>query len=194
MAEIKSALDLALERTASIKPDKEALHRKQATEKAQVLTASVLKNDFVVEEVQTALKAEAVRNVFVGIVEKNFVLCRNEAQAKTLMSLLEILSTLLKGDESFALLSQSLLELGTQYRGLETQVTEQVKKMYAPQFAQKKQIYEEQTGQVMPMAMEDDQEFVQSVRQQIEQYQPQFDASLAELKGELSKALTAAFA
>ncbi len=197
MAFIKSALEIALERTEGLKGDTRGLRIKELQNKGRKAasnflfsTSTTAKN--LADTLQEVPKPD--RNHFKEGMKKafflNLTLPKTDDFGEFLDHLAEGLQILSKDKKKIVLFMEQLKSFFNQYRDNKTQLLEAVKQQYAPRLRQKEQELAQRTGQEIHLAPEQDPEFMDFLRQNVAKLDSQFSESLDQIKKELEGYLT----
>jgi hypothetical protein len=189
MARIKSALELALEKTESVKVDKDAMKAHELRQDAKK-TASLFLNDsenidleqklkdFSKEDQQTA--REAVLEVFLA----NITLPSNELALARVSALAKGISVLCKDKKTPALMDQ-IKELYKQYLDDMKNLDAACRKQFAPKLRQKEEQLAKRMGQQVRIDPMQDPEFVAFFQNNLSRVQQQYEAALVQARSQV---------
>ncbi|MDC7241014.1 MAG: hypothetical protein PQJ50_11710 [Spirochaetales bacterium] len=194
MGKIKSALELALEKTAGLKTDKKAVKKSSLTREGKVSVSTFLENpeksDFIdklkfyKEEEQEWFKSGAMDTVLA-----NLTLPRFEADLEKLTPLNAALSVISgKKEESDSMFDQ-LKQLFSQYLSNLDQLEEGMKQQYEPQLRQKEMQLRQQTGQEVHLTPEQDPDFLKLLSEQISRMDEQYNEVLKQAKEQIRQGM-----
>lgn len=196
MSKIKSAMELALERTADIKIDKEAVKKDEFVRKGKSAVGRYLNNPKKVslpDEIAD-LKGDELAWTKSGIVDTllaNITLPRYESDLNRLPIIADGLKSLgkKKGEEAKNLdyLLTQYEELFKQYLANIEQLGEQLKTQWEPRLRQKEQQMKQQTGQNMRLTPEQDPEFIKVLTEELARLDAQYSEVLSQGKEEIRK-------
>jgi len=194
MSKIKSAMELALERTADIKVDKEAVRKDSFIKKGKFTAGKYLSNPKSVslkDEVQ-ALKGEEHSWFRSGVIDTllaNITLPRYESDLNRFPPIAEALKSLGSSSDSENLdyLLNQYEELFKQYLQNVSQLEEQLKTQWEPRLRQKEQQLKQQTGQSVRLTPEQDPEFTKVLSEEFSRLDAQYAEILSKGKEEIRK-------
>ena len=196
MSKIKSALELALERTANVKIDKKAVRKEEYTRKGKSAAGQYLndpKSVSLKDEIDS-LKGDDQAWVKGGIVDTllaNLTLPRNEDDLSRLPLIVDGLKSLGKSRSSE---SKNLDYLMSQYADLFKQylenlgrLEEQLRAQWEPRLRQKEEQLKKQTGQTVKLTPEQDPEFGKVLSEELSRIDAQYAEVLSQGKEEIRK-------
>ncbi|MDC7234181.1 MAG: hypothetical protein PQJ58_13180 [Spirochaetales bacterium] len=194
MGKIKSALELALERTADLKADKTAVNRKTINREGKVSVSSFMedpeKSDFI--DKMKSYKDEELEWFKDGAMETilaNLTLPRIEADLNKLVPLNAALSVVSGNRDETDSMFDQLKQLFSQYLSNLDQLEEQMKQQYEPQLRQKEMQLRQQTGQEVHLTPEQDPDFLKALSDQISRMDQQYNEVLKQAKEQIRKGL-----
>jgi hypothetical protein len=196
MAFIKSALEIALERTKDVKSDPETIKSANLIKEGQKLASDYLFNlDFDKTELEKRIKSNSGNN-------KKFVL---EGFKKTFLSNLRLPKTksfeelhekikigfllISTNNKDVNVMMEQIKQFFMQYLENQNQLLEAVKQQYAPRLMQKQQEMEKQYGREVTLSPEKDPEFIEMLKSNLLKLETQYSESLSKAKEELDKIL-----
>lgn len=190
MAKIKSALELALEKTESIEIDKDKIERDKEISAIRRLIGTFL-SDENKEDIFTQLETYKKDNVKAAVSQSllsSLSLRDDIEEGDTLLDKLEaLLSFVLPSDRealsAFSELKGHLL----QFPKHRDQLMDQLKAQYEPMLRDKEKQMRAQYGQDIHLSLENDKDFVKIANQYLDRLQKQYQEVLDETK-ELLKA------
>ncbi len=196
MSKIKSALELALERTADVAVDKEAVRKDEYTRKGQSAAGKYLSNPKSVslqDGVETLQGDE--KNWFkLGVVTTllaNLTLPRFESDLNRYPPIADALKSLGRSKGADAKNLEYLLnqydELFKQYLQNIGQLEEQLKTQWEPRLRQKEQQLKQKTGQAVRLTPEQDPEFGKVLSEEFARLDAQYAEILSKGKEEIRK-------
>jgi len=194
MGKIKSALELALEKTADLKTDKSAVKKNMITREGKVAISGFLE-DAAKSNLQEKLqdyKGEELEWFKSGAVETvmaNITLPRIEADLNKLPPLSDALSYLSGSREEVEGTFEQLGQLFSQYLSNLDQLEEALKKQYEPQLRQKEMKLRQQTGQEIHLRPEQDPEFMQILSEQLSRMDQQYNDVLKQAKEQIKQGI-----
>ncbi|MFA6845517.1 MAG: DUF6657 family protein, partial [Sphaerochaetaceae bacterium] len=165
MSLIKSAWEIALEKTEHIQVDEQKIAKNAKRQEGRKLAADFLHNfDVTFEQTKKKLgmfKGEEKKQVIEGIVMAfldNVSLPRNDQYKQEFAKVIQ-LSTLI-GSKEVEQLTQQLLQFFEQYLAQQKQLTERLKQQYQPKLEQKQAQLAQQYGDDFVLKAEQDPEFI----------------------------------
>lgn len=194
MSKIKSALELALERTAGVEMDKNAVLRDEAVNKGKNLAGRFLNapEGIVFEKEWKGLDKREItwrREGLLDTLLANLTLPRHESDLsrfQTVSDGLKMLARKGSGKNLDYLLTQCR-DLLRQYLGSLVQLEEGLRSQWGPRLRQKEEQLRKQTGQMIKLAPEQDPEFVKVLSEQLASLDAQYNEVLAKGKVEMQK-------
>lgn len=190
MAEIKSALELALERTKDIKSDPEGLRRHEAQETGKRLYAKFLEDpEF---DLKKALKEtpkekqQWVREGLFSVIQNNLTLPKSEADLERLASVEHALSALLRDKSVLSELMGQVRQFFQRYLEDKKQLTENVRRQYEPRIKQKEQQLAQQYGRKVKLDPSTDPEYTRVLQDHIGQLDDQYRNALQQVHQHLT--------
>ncbi len=194
MGEIKSALEIALERTNSVKSDKTLIIKQNAEEEGKKLGARFLSDT---EPIDTDTLKGIIKKT--GSEELPFL---KKGISKILLSYLKLpvdgieSGTLNKIREGLILLSDKKKEITyifsqieaffSQYIQNRQDLTESLKHQFSSRLHEKEELLKEQLGKDVHIRMEDDREYQEHLHKAVSRLKEQYSQAFAKVKEELS--------
>lgn len=190
MAEIKSALELALERTADVKGDKSLLEAHEARQTGMRLAGRFL-DDAKIDvkgEVKRLPEAQqtATREGFLQVLMSHLALPSQEADLQRLKVVQSGMEQVISNRRLVADLMGQVQQLLQQYLDTKNQLVEALRKQFAPRLRQKEEQIAQQTGRRVKLAPENDPEFAQALNQNIQRLQAQYGAVIDQAREQLT--------
>ncbi|OQX29660.1 MAG: hypothetical protein B0D92_02490 [Spirochaeta sp. LUC14_002_19_P3] len=197
MSKIKSALELALERTADVKIDKEAVRREEAVSKGKSLAGRYLSSPEEVsfqEELKKADKPEAgwIKEGILETLLANLTLPRYESDIDKLTPVaagLKVLAGKGPGSRNLDYILDQYKKLFQQYMENLGQLETGLRAQWAPRLRQKEEMLRKQTGQSFALAPEQDPEYNKVLSEQIAEMDAQYNEVIDRSKAEIRKLL-----
>ena len=194
MGKIKSALELALEKTADLKTDKKAIKKNMMIREGKVSVSTFLedpeKSEFV--DKMRFYKDEELSWFKEGAMETilaNLTLPQVESDIKKLIPLNAGLAIASGNKEETESMFEQLNQLFTQYLSNLDQLEASLKQQYEPQLRQKEQQLAQQSGQEVHLTPEQDPEFIKILSEQISRMDQQYHEVLKQAKEQIRKGL-----
>ena len=185
MAEIKSALELALERTKDIKSDPESLRRHQAKDDGKRLYARIQEDPQF--DLTGALKQVErdrrtwVREGLFSVARSNLTLPQNEADVEKITTIERVLSELVRDTSTLTELMKQVRQFFQQYLEDRNQLTEELPRQYEPRMKQKEQQMAQQYGRQVNLDPATDPEFSRVLQDHIGQLDSQYRGALQQV-------------
>lgn len=193
MSRIKSAWEIALERTQDIEVDKDRLAKEEMTRRARALAGSYLNYDEGVDEESVAKDWEGIRDKEGAREGLRMALLQNltlpgESVLNDRYERLSFLAGLLSGGNGdVAALMGQITAFLKQYPEHQQQLLEQLKAHFRPMLEEKEAKLSEQYGQPVHIAPESDKDFMKLAQQQLEALRKQYSDSLDQAKAQLER-------
>ena len=195
MSKIRSAWEIALEKTENIEVDRDRLRREENIRKARSLAGSFLNGD----EQMTASDLEkqyaeiedqsAAREGIKLSLMQNITLSTEEDVTNRYEKLLALASLISKGNAGVMDLMNQIISFLRQYPQHRKQLMEQLKQHFAPMLEQKAAQLKEKYGQDVPLSAENDPEFLKIAQQNLDQLAKQYEDTLKDAKEKLEAVL-----
>lgn len=195
MSKIRSAWEIALEKTENIEVDRDRLRREENIRKARSLAGSFLNGD----EQMTASDLEkqyaeiedqsAAREGIKLSLMQNITLSTEEDVTNRYEKLLALASLISKGNAGVMDLMNQIISFLRQYPQHRKQLVEQLKQHFAPMLEEKAAQLKEKYGQDVPLSAENDPEFLKIAQQNLDQLAKQYEDTLKDAKEKLEAVL-----
>ncbi len=191
MGKIKSALELAMEKTADLKSDKAALRRSEVTREGKVCLSRYLESPDKSDLASSlmALEGEELAWFKAGALDTvlaNLSLPRVEADLERLGVLNGVLAVLAgEGAEAVHGIFDQLHQLLAQYLENLEQLDLSLRQQYEPQLRQKEMLLRQQTGQEFHLTPEQDPEFTKLLSEQLSRMDEQYSEVLKQAKEQI---------
>ncbi|TVR70076.1 MAG: hypothetical protein EA427_06715 [Spirochaetaceae bacterium] len=189
MGEIKSALEIALERTRDVQSDPQALRRHEArTEGKKMLAALREDREFDLHKALKAVPRERRTWVREGLYEAargNLSLPQSELDLDRLDELGVVFLELARDRGGVKQLMTQLREFFSQYLSNRQQLIEELRRRYEPRLKQRQQQLSQQYGREVRIDPASDPEFSQVLQENLGQLQGQFRTALEEVDNHL---------
>ena len=191
MAEIKSALERALERTKDIKGDPESLRRHEAQNDGKRLFARILEdNAFNVKGALKEVPKEKrrwVREGLFNVARSNLTLPQAESDLQKLDAVEVALSELVGDRGMLTELLKQVRQFFNQYLDDRNRLVENLRKQYEPRIRQKEQQLSQQYGRNVKLDPANDPEFSRVLQDNLEPIQYQDRYALAQVDEPVKK-------
>lgn len=190
MGRIKSAWEIALERTDAIEIDADRIRHNANIDAIRRIAGAFLLADEDTEastrEKLAAYQSADLKEALGQSILNTLVLSQNENQDETKnQRVLTLLDIALPGDQNTMGYLQQIQQHLTQYPIHLKQLLEQLKKQYEPMLREKAQQMREQYGQEVPVSFEQDKECQQIADQYTDRLTGQYQQTLDEAKANL---------
>ncbi len=192
MGKIKSALELAMEKTADLKVDKEAMKKASLTKEGKISASSYLEKPGE-SDISDRLKhykgkeKEWFRNGALDTILANLTLPQVEADLAGLDKLKNAVAVITGNKKNTEDLFDQLSQLFEQYISNMDQLEEALKQQYMPQLRQKEMQLRQQTGQDVHLTPEQDPDFLKLLSEQFAKMEDQYSQVLKQAKEEIRK-------
>ncbi|MBI9102044.1 MAG: hypothetical protein JEY99_06500 [Spirochaetales bacterium] len=195
MAEIKSALELALEKTEGVKSDKEGVKRKGLNEKGKKMASQFLNDHKDGKKLKKALgtvpkedKKEVLKGVY-QVLKANLTLPREDDFSEDLEVLKTGFTVITDNGNQLNVLFEQLEQFFTQFTQSKEQLYEGLKGQLTPLAQQKSQQISQQRGVQIDLHPEDLPEFGQALQENMAKLTDQFQQALNNVRAELDSIL-----
>lgn len=195
MGEIKSAFERAMERTADIKSDAEALHKNEARTEGKRLFAKLREEEGF--DIAGALKKiekdkrQWVREGFYEVAKANLVLPQSEQNLENLSLIRRALEALVKDRSHVKGLMDQMEQFLSQYLNDRDQFIERLRQQYEPRIKQREQQLAQQYGRPVRVDPATDPEFSKLLQDNLadlqSHYRQALDGALAQLDAMVSR-------
>lgn len=191
MGKIKSAWEIALERTENIVIDAEKIRHNEATDKIRRIAGAYLLEEVEdrekLQEDLSKFSLEDIKNALGKTILNGLTLPSEEVTDNRFERLEVLLTIATKENENQSNeLFEQIANLLKQYPMHRKQLLEQMKAQFEPMLREKEAQMKEQYGQEVHLSLETDKEFAQVARQNLDklemQYQQTLDGAKAQLK------------
>ena len=187
MGRIRSAWEIALERTENIEVDEKKLRQASRVDEVRKIAGSFLSS----EERDTAkleklhgyedeVLREGLRIALMGSV----TLSQNKADGERNERLMLLAAFVFRDEESYSLYGK-LIQLCAQYPEHREQLIDQLEKSLEPELRQKEAMMKEQYGEEVHLSIEEDKEMMEIVKQNLEKLSRQYEELIRGAKEKL---------
>jgi hypothetical protein len=187
MGRIKSALEIALERTEEVKSDKSSIGQFEAKQKGKKLANGFLEGEikFLEEEIKKAPKDEraSLRQGIFDVLLSQIALPAAAEDQKRIETAGRGLQAVLD-DSRFGSLLKQFSQILTRYLNETAQYEEAVKEQYAPKLRQKEEELSRRLGRQVQLDPLQDPEFVAFFNQNINALKGNYETHLDQVKKE----------
>jgi hypothetical protein len=193
MGEIKSALELALERTESVKSDKEGLEKAAYIDKGKRIASRLYSPEEKDYDISKALKefsgkqAVWVKEGVFSVCLANITLPAEEEDINRLKRSLKGLEAVVKDRKMVNALGKQLEDFFKRYLSDKEQLVEAVREQFGPRIKEKEQELAQQLGTEVHLDPSSDPEFAKYLNQNMNRLKEQYLNALNQAKEELTK-------
>lgn len=191
MGQIKSALEIALERTADIKSDARAGEERKLANAGKKIASDFMENgdkvalkkalgDFNRDEKDSVLKAAVL------LLMTRIQLPLEEADLEILPKLTEGFEALLP-HKGFGQLFATVGQVFAQYLASQRQLEQALEQQFAPKLRQKEAEIAQRTGQHMQLLPSQDPDFCQHLERNLSKLREQYDDAIAEIRSRIKQ-------
>ena len=191
MTEIKSALELALERTQNIKSDKETLEANDSRNRGRRLASALINPQEEpgnpLEEIKKASGKEGrwIKEGFFQVLLANLNLPLDDQYGPKLTKLEKGFQAVIKDRKNVSYVMQQLKQFFEQYLQSRDQVGESLKQQYEPQLREKERALAQQMGATIHLEPESDPDFNAILAKNLSRLEEQYNQALQQAKEEL---------
>ncbi len=193
MAKIKSAWEIALEKTENIKIDEKRLKEKEETERIRRIAGLYLsgdeRDDKKIENELKHFSPDALRKALSNTILSSLSLPQNEVMDDRFERLLVLLKIAEPNDERIYSLYDEVVKYLKQYPMHKKQLIEQMKAQLEPMLKEKEQKLSQEYGEPVHLTLEDDKESLEIIRNNIDRLNAMYDETLSKAKENLKTSL-----
>lgn len=196
MARIKSAWEIALERTENIEIDEKKLAFDEDMKKARAIAGRYLNaeedgQEDIFSELQTISDKKAMKEGVVMTVIQNLNLPSETVLTDRYERIGKLADSVSEGNAQVNELMGQLIGFIKQYPEHRNQLVEQLKEQFAPMMQQKEEEFRAKYGQSVNLSPENDPEFVKIAQGQLDKLSKQYNETLEGAKAQLKAMLLA---
>ena len=196
MAFIKSALEIALERTKDVKSDPNTIKSDNLVKEGQKLASDYLNNtDGDLTDLEKKIKnlSDDNKKFFIEGLKKTFLsnlrLPKTNNYEDLLNKIMEGFSLFTANKKDATIMVEQIKQFFSQYLENRSQLIEAIKQQYAPRLMQKQKEMAERYGQEVTLTPDQDPEFIELLKSNLLKLETQYGESLSKVKEELEKLL-----
>ena len=195
MSEIKSALELALERTADVKGDKKKLEAHESRQKGMRLAGKFIDDQTV--DVKGEIKRmdrsqqPSAREGFYQVLLSHLSLPTQESDVQRLQVVRQGLQTIIRDSNLVDGLMDQVTQYMQQYLDTKNQLTERLRQQYEPRLRQKEEQLAQQTGRQVKLDPANDPEFAQALNENLQRLQAQYAQVIDQAKEQFDQLFSA---
>ena len=195
MAEIKSALEIALAKTQDIQGDKETLKSNELKNDGKKLASAFLDSASKVDEGEVTSKLKSFSSSerksfsegFSSVMLANLTLPLADTYSDKLSLLEKGLQAVLKERKQVAYVFQQVSQFFEQYLQAREQIEAGVKEQYEPKLREKEGLLEQQMGAKVHLTHEQDPEFLALLSKNYSRLDEQYNQALQQVKDQLKQ-------
>jgi hypothetical protein len=189
MGRIKSALEIAMERTESVKGDKSTINAYDAKQRGKKLANQYLAGELssIDGEFKKAASKEERNSLKQGCFEifvSQITLPAAPDDIKRLEAIGKGLAVIIE-DKRFSTLYQQLMQAVSQYMQEAAQYEEAIKRQYAPKLRQKEEELARRLGQPIKLDPFQDPEFIAFYNQNMNALKANYESIMEEVQGQI---------
>lgn len=189
MSEIKSALELALERTADVESDKSRIEAHETKQLGMKLAGKLVENPKTDIDAEfrklDKQKREWAREGYVSVLLSHLALPTQEADIERLKSVTSGLGHVARDKGSVKAVMEQVEQLLQQYLDNKNQLVESLRQQFEPRLREKEQQIASQTGQRIKLDPASDPEFAKALNQNLERLRGQYNQVINQAKDQL---------
>ena len=192
MGEIKSALEIALEKTESVKGDKESLLAHDKRQDGKKIASKFLSEpdttiSYLKDSLQSYSKKEEkwVKEGILETIMSNLSLPTTKADLDRLPRLKEVLQLFIKDKKQVAYIIDQVKQFFNQYLENRDHIHQSLEEQFAPRMREKEQQLAQQLGTEVQLSPESDPEFAEYLRKHFGQLDEQYQQALDQVKGQI---------
>ncbi len=194
MARLKSAWEIALEKTEELNVDLEKINREKAIKLGRKICGLYINDiDFTKDKLIEAYDKEenkkALREGIVNNLLLNICLPKDESFEKTIDKLIDIIQILDEYNEQLVTTLNQIKEFFNQYLNHQNDLVNQMKEQFEPVIKQKEAQLQQQYGPNFSYTADQDQEFMKLLEDNLKKLDDQYNQSLNEVKEQIKKDL-----
>jgi len=191
MSEIKSALELALEKTAEVKSDKSSVEAHDARQEGMKLAGRFLEDPKldVEREIKKMDKSRrrSVREGFYQVLLSHLALPGQETDVQRLGVVQTGLQQVIRDKNLVDGLMEQVIQYLQQYLDTKNQLTERLREQFEPRLRQKEQQIAQQTGRPVRLDPANDPEFAEALNANVQQLRSQYGQVIDQAKQQLDQ-------
>ena len=189
MGEIKSALDIAMERSSGISTDKSSLEAEEYVKKGKMIVSGFLGDqEATLDGCFKGIDSGQIDRVKEGMFQAlnaNLVLPQDQTKIDDLPRIEEGFHKIIDNSKKLKMLFEQLKGFFGEYIDSKTRIYEQLTAQYMPRLRQKEEAMSKQYGTRVHLKPESDPEFMQILKSNLAQFESQYSNVLGQAKEEL---------
>ncbi|MFW6313475.1 MAG: DUF6657 family protein [Spirochaetota bacterium] len=191
MSEIKSALELALEKTAEVKSDKSSVEAHDARQQGMRLAGRFLDDPTldIEREIKKMEKPRrrSAREGFYQVLLSHLALPGQDSDIQRLGVVQSGLKEVVRDKNLVDGLMEQVMQYLQQYLDTKNQLTERLREQFEPRMRQKEQQIAQQTGRPVRLDPANDPEFAEALNANIQQLRSQYGQVIDQAKQQLDR-------
>lgn len=189
MGQIKSALELALERTADISANPEKVKEKQSFEEGQRIAGRLLnKEDINLDEAfEKTPKLEKFKEGFLQVLLSRLQLPKDQQQLEDMTLVFEILARNAEDKLEIEEMQQQVLGFLARYIDDKKNLRKRLEESFEPKLRQKEQMMMQQSGGQVKLTFDQDHEFIKLFKENIDHLDAQYQQVLMRVKKDMTE-------
>lgn len=200
MSKIKSALELALEKTEGVKYDKENLKADNSRKEGKKLAAEFLQSYAEGEPINLAKRLKDysgkdlgwVKDGFFQVLVSNLILPLDESYTQRFQGISDGILEMVKDKKNAGHILKQINQFFSQYLANQKQLAENLEAQYAPKLRQKEKELARQLGTEIHLSPQSDPEFAGLLKKQLSHLEARYQEALMQVKEELKGLFQAA--
>ena len=187
MGRIRSAWEIALERTENIEVDEKKIRMNAKVEEIRKIAGSFLsaeERDLSKLEKLDSYGRDEIRMGLKIALMGSITLSANKMESERLERLVLLSGYVFKDEESYSLYGK-LLQLVAQYPEHREQLVQQLEQTLEPELRQKEEMMRQQYGQDIHLSLEDDKEMVEIIKSNLDKLNAQYEELIKGAKDKL---------
>ena len=194
MGEIKSALELALERTSNVQSDKKLIEKNNAIEEGrkaafEYMEKSDKKADLLEEKIKNSNKEKQqwLKEGIFKVLVSNLKLPEDESSFKKINKIRDGFSVIVENKKEIILLFAQVEQLFKQYLQNKKAIIENVNSNFEQKLKEKEEALSRQLGTKVTLKPENDPEYKEYLHKIINQLEQQYSEVIVRIKTEIEK-------
>ena len=187
MGRIRSAWEIALERTENIEVDEKKIRMNAKVEEIRKIAGSFLSSEerdlSKLEKLDSYGRDEIRMGLKIALMG-SITLSANKMESERLERLVLLSGYVFKDEESYSLYGK-LLQLVAQYPEHREQLVQQLEQTLEPELRQKEEMMRQQYGQDIHLSLEDDKEMVEIIKSNLDKLNAQYEELIKGAKDKL---------
>lgn len=192
MARIKSAWEIALEKTADLKVDTKKIQHDKFVKQGSQITGSYINNiDFTLEDFtkiyENHEQKSSLNEGVINIVLLNITLPIDDSYSNKILKLKNLCTYIQPKSENLPMIFEQMEEYFKQYLIHQDDLIKQMKEQYAPALAQKQAQMQQKYGPDFVLQPEQDQEFMKLAQDNLKKLEQQYMGVLTDVKAKIKE-------